>query len=49
MDTFFTFMEGPIGRGFRGLTLAIAGLLPVAMGLWDPCLAHLALRRLRQA
>jgi hypothetical protein len=68
METFFGFMEGPVGRGLRivlgvvlmylglgriggfgGLTLAIAGLLPIAMGVWGPCLAHLALRRLRRA
>jgi hypothetical protein len=34
--------------GTGGRILAIAGLLPVAMGLWGPCLVNLAIRRLRQ-
>jgi len=36
-------------RGIGGGVLAIAGLLPIAMGLWGPCLVHLAVRRLRRA
>jgi len=32
-----------------GRVLAIAGLLPIAMGFWGPCLVHLATRRLRRA
>lgn len=32
-----------------GRVLAIAGLLPIGMGLWGPCLVHLALRRFRGA
>lgn len=35
--------------GTGGRILAIAGLLPIAMGLWGPCLVHLAVRRLRRA
>ena len=40
-----------LGRmsGMGGRILAIAGLLPIAMGLWGPCLVHLAVRRLRRA
>lgn len=40
-----------LGRmsGMGGRLLAIAGLLPIAMGLWGPCLVHLAVRRLRRA
>lgn len=40
-----------LGRmsGMGGRVLAIAGLLPIAMGLWGPCLVHLAIRRLRRA
>lgn len=33
--------------GVGGGVLAIAGLLPIAMGLWGPCLVRLALRRAR--
>lgn len=33
--------------GVGGHILAAAGLLPIAMGLWGPCLAHLAVRRIR--
>ena len=29
--------------------LAVAGVLPIAMGLWGPCLVNLAIRRLRRA
>ena len=32
-----------------GRVLAVAGLLPVAMGLWGPCLVNLAIRRFRRA
>ena len=32
--------------GMGGRIVAIAGLLPIAMGLWGPCLVHLAIRRL---
>jgi hypothetical protein len=35
--------------GMGGPILAIAGLLPIVMGLWGPCLVNLAIRRLRQA
>lgn len=35
--------------GTGGRVLALAGLLPVAMGLWGPCLVNLAIRRLRRA
>ena len=35
--------------GTGGRILAIAGLLPITMGLWGPCLVHLAARRLRRA
>lgn len=68
MDTFFKFMEGPVGRvlrillgmvlvyvgigrmtGVGGQILALVGLLPIAMGLWGPCLLHLAMRRLHRA
>ena len=35
--------------GSGGRVLAIAGLLPIVMGFWGPCLVHLALRRLRRA
>jgi hypothetical protein len=40
-----------LGRmsGMGGRVLAIAGLLPIAMGLWGPCLVNLAIRRLRRA
>ena len=40
-----------LGRisGIGGRIVAIAGLLPIAMGLWGPCLVHLATRRLRRA
>ena len=40
-----------LGRmsGMGGRILAIAGLLPIVMGLWGPCLVHLAVRRLRRA
>jgi hypothetical protein len=38
---------GPIG-GTGGRILAVAGLLPIAMGFWGPCLAHLAIRRFRR-
>lgn len=34
------------GMGWRAV--AIAGLLPIAMGLWGPCLVHLALRRTKR-
>lgn len=35
--------------GMGGSILAIAGLLPIGMGLWGPCLVRLAIRRLRGA
>jgi hypothetical protein len=35
--------------GAGGYVLALAGLLPIAMGLWGPCLVHLAIRRLSRA
>lgn len=35
---------GRIG-GTGGRILGIAGLLPIAMGLWGPCLVRLAMRR----
>jgi hypothetical protein len=35
--------------GVGGYVLALAGLLPIAMGLWGPCLVHLAVRRLNRA
>jgi hypothetical protein len=35
--------------GTGGRILAVAGLLPIAMGLWGPCLVHMAARRLRRA
>jgi len=35
--------------GTAGRIVAIAGLLPIAMGLWGPCLVHLAIRRLSRA
>jgi hypothetical protein len=40
-----------LGRmgGMGGRVVAVAGLLPIAMGLWGPCLVHLAARRLRRA
>ena len=40
-----------LGRmsGMGGRILAIGGLLPILMGLWGPCLVHLAVRRLRRA
>jgi type IV secretory pathway VirB2 component (pilin) len=37
-------MTGP-----GGWAVAIAGVLPIAMGLWGPCLVNLAIRRLRRA
>jgi hypothetical protein len=40
-----------LGRmgGTGGRVLAAAGLLPIAMGLWGPCLVHFAVRRIRRA
>jgi len=40
-----------LGRmsGVGGRVVAVAGLLPIAMGLWGPCLVHLAVRRLKRA
>ena len=40
-----------LGRmsGIGGRVVAVAGLLPIAMGLWGPCLVHLAVRRLKRA
>jgi hypothetical protein len=35
--------------GIGGRIVAIAGLLPIAMGLWGPCLVRLAIRRLNRA
>jgi hypothetical protein len=32
--------------GAGGAVLAVVGLLPIAMGLWGPCLVPLAMRRL---
>jgi len=39
-----------LGRlnGTGGRILATTGLVPIAMGLWGPCLVHLAARRLRR-
>jgi hypothetical protein len=39
-----------LGRmgGTGGRILALAGLLPIAMGLWGPCLVHLAVRRFKR-
>ena len=39
-----------LGRmsGMGGRAVAIAGLLPIAMGLWGPCLVHLAIRPRRR-
>ena len=34
--------------GVGGQILALAGLLPIAMGVWGPCLLHLAMRRLNR-
>lgn len=36
-------------RGMGGPIVALAGILPIAMGLWGPCLVHIAVRRLRRA
>jgi hypothetical protein len=36
-------------NGAGGRVLAFAGLLPIVMGAWGPCLVHLAMRRLRRA
>ena len=40
-----------LGRmsGIGGGVVAVAGLLPIAMGLWGPCLVHLAVRRQKRA
>jgi hypothetical protein len=40
-----------LGRmgGVGGLVVAVAGLLPVVMGAWGPCLVHLAMGRVRRA
>jgi Protein of unknown function (DUF2892) len=35
--------------GTAGRVVAVAGLLPIAMGLWGPCLVRLAARRSRRA
>lgn len=35
--------------GTAGHAVAAGGLLPIVMGLWGPCLVHLATRRLRGA
>jgi hypothetical protein len=35
--------------GLSGHVLAIAGFLPIAMGLWGPYLVNLAIRRLKRA
>jgi len=42
------FGVGKMG-GAAGLAVAVAGLLPLAMGAWGPCLVHLAMGRLRRA
>jgi len=34
--------------GVGGRVLAIVGLLPIAMGLWGPCLVGLAIRRFKR-
>jgi hypothetical protein len=38
-----------IGRmgGHAGSAVAMAGLLPILMGMWGPCLARLAINRWR--
>lgn len=40
-----------LGRmtGVAGSILAIAGVLPIAMGVWGPCLVRVAVRRIRSA
>jgi DUF2892 family protein len=35
--------------GAGGRVLALAGLLPIAMGLWGPCLVHVAIRGFKRA
>ena len=35
--------------GAGGKILALAGLLPIVMGAWGPCLVHLAVRRSKAA
>ncbi len=36
-------------RGIGGRVVAVIGLLPIAMGLWGPCLLHLMIRRGKRA
>jgi len=35
--------------GAGGKILALAGVLPIVMGAWGPCLVHLAVRRPKRA
>jgi hypothetical protein len=35
--------------GTGGWILAVAGLLPILMGVWGPCLVRLAVRGLKRA
>jgi len=35
--------------GIGGKIVALAGLLPIVMGAWGPCLVHLAIRRPKSA
>jgi hypothetical protein len=35
--------------GVGGTTLAVAGLLPIGMALWGPCLLRLAIRGFKRA
>jgi hypothetical protein len=35
--------------GVGGRVLAVVGVLPIVMGAWGPCLAHLAMNRLKRA
>ena len=35
-------------NGMTGRIVAIAGVLPIAMGLWGPCLVRLAIQRLNR-
>jgi Protein of unknown function (DUF2892) len=35
--------------GIGGRSLAFAGLLPIVMGAWGPCLVNLAIHRFKRA
>jgi len=35
--------------GVGGRVLAVAGLVPIAMGAWGPCLVNLAIHRFKRA